>query len=118
VVRSSTFGFFYPLFGLCQNKDEIIGYSYGDERVQVILLWDLFKELFWDLDEEEINVMYDMFTEKVTAAVRRFQRLCGLFLYAGLRFRGLLYCRYMDRGCIVQGKRITQNSRRLFQVSR
>ena len=42
-----------------ENKDEIIGFSYGDERAQVILLWDLFRELFWDLDEEEINDTYE-----------------------------------------------------------
>ena len=66
-----------------ENKDEIISYSYGDERVQVILLWDLFKELFWDLDEEEINVMYDMFTEKVTAAVERANSMISLTTLPG-----------------------------------
>ena len=66
-----------------ENKDEIIGFSYGDERVRVILLWDLFKELFWDLDEEEINDMYDMFTKRVAAAVERANAMISLTTVPG-----------------------------------
>lgn len=66
-----------------ENKDEIIGFSYGDERAQVILLWDLFRELFWDLDEEEINAMYDLFTKRVSAAVKRANAMISLTTLPG-----------------------------------
>lgn len=66
-----------------KNKDETIGFSYGDERAQVILLWDLFRELFWDLNEEEINVIYDLFTERVTAAVERANAMISLTTVPG-----------------------------------
>lgn len=66
-----------------ENKDEMIGYTYGDERVQVILLWDLFKDLFGDLDEKIINDMYDMFTERVAAAVERADTMISLTTVPG-----------------------------------
>lgn len=66
-----------------QNKDEIIGFEYGDERVRVILLWDLFQELFWGLEENEISTMYNLFITKVTKAVERAQSMISLTTLPG-----------------------------------
>ena len=66
-----------------KNKDEMLGFSYGDERAQVILPWDLFRELFWNLDEEIINAMYDLFIKRVTAAVERANAMISLTTVPG-----------------------------------
>ena len=66
-----------------QNKDEIIGFEYEDERVRIILLWDLFHELFWGLEENEISTMYNLFTTKVTKAVERAQSMISLTTLPG-----------------------------------
>lgn len=54
-----------------ETEDTIIGYKYEDERVRTILLQEMFYEVFCDdLDKEEINTMYGLFTEKIAAAVK------------------------------------------------
>ncbi len=47
---------------LWQNEDDPPGFTYDDPRIRVILLWDLFHELFCELDEDEIRLMYNLFT--------------------------------------------------------
>ena len=66
-----------------ENKDEIIGFEYGDNRVKVILLWDLFHELFFELDEEEICSMYDLFINRVSNAVEQANSLISLTTLPG-----------------------------------
>lgn len=61
-----------------QNKDEITGYSYKDDRVSAVLLWDLFHELLCELDEEEIKILYDLFTEHVNNAVEQANAMISL----------------------------------------
>lgn len=53
------------------NKDEIIGFDYDDERVEVILLWDLFRDMFNGLNEEEIENMYNQFIKGISEAVNQ-----------------------------------------------
>ena len=66
-----------------ENKNEIIGFEYDDKRVSVILLWNLFHELFDDMDEEEISRMYDIFTEKVTKTVEKATSMISLTTLPG-----------------------------------
>ena len=66
-----------------ENKDEIIGFSYDDERVKVILLCDLFHEFFYELGEEIINTMYDLFTSRIKAAVERANAMISLTTLPG-----------------------------------
>ena len=66
-----------------ENKDEIIGFEYDDERTKVMLLWDLFQELLMDLSEEEIDSMYDLFLKEVTNAVEQANSLISLTTLPG-----------------------------------
>ena len=68
---------------LWQTEDDPPGFHYGDSRIRVILLWDLFEELFCELDEEEIRLMYDLFTDQVTQAVTRANSMISLVTLPG-----------------------------------
>ena len=65
------------------NEDDIICKSYGDRPVDIILLWDLFTELFDDLDIAEIRKMYDSFIERVSAAVTKANSMISLVTLPG-----------------------------------
>lgn len=104
------------------------GIAYDDKRVEVILIWDLFQELFDDLDDAEIRLMYDLFMEYVSKAVAQagvmislttIPGFTSLYLYktreetmAGLRnvVRGLTYFAVNDS----EHKYIEDNSRKLI----
>lgn len=67
-----------------KNQDEIIGFHYGDgTQANVILLIDLFYELFDDLDETEINTMYDLFITRVAIAVGQAKQMISLTTLPG-----------------------------------
>lgn len=61
-----------------ENKDYDIGIEYGDPRVKIILLWDLFQELFSELNSDEIRGMYDQFVEAVSKAVDKANSMISL----------------------------------------
>ena len=84
-----------------EGKDEIVGFEFEDERVRVVLLWDLFHELFWDLEEEEISVMYDLFTKEVSKAVEQANAMISLTTLPGFTPSYL----YKKRGDVVGGLR-------------
>ncbi len=68
---------------LWENNDAIIGSDYGDERVKILLLCDLFHEFFYDLDEEEVDGMYGLFIERVANAVERANSMISLTTVPG-----------------------------------
>lgn len=66
-----------------QNEDDPAGFHYTDPRVKVVLLWDMFQELFCELEEEEIRLMYDLFTEYVSKAVAQANSMISLVTLPG-----------------------------------
>ena len=66
-----------------QKEDDIICTSYGNKPIEIILLWDLFSELFTDLDTDEIKEMYDAFIEQVSAAVTKANSMISLVTLPG-----------------------------------
>lgn len=65
------------------HEDDYIGFSYGDERAEAILVRDLFKELFYDLEENENYEMYTSFVEKISAAVASAKNMISLSTLPG-----------------------------------
>ena len=66
-----------------QNEDESVGFHYSDPRVRVVLLWELFKELFCELEEEEIRLMYDLFIDYLSKAVSQANSMISLVTLPG-----------------------------------
>ena len=67
-----------------ENEDDIHSFHYGDARARVILVLDLFKELFNELNEEhEIHKMYDLFIESINKAVKKTNSLISLTTLPG-----------------------------------
>jgi len=66
-----------------ENEDEIVGFEYEDKRAKVILLWDLFLELFSGMDEQEIKNMYDLFVSRVAKAVELAKSMISLTTLPG-----------------------------------
>lgn len=48
-----------------ESEDETPGFVYGDERAEVISLWNVFKELFYDSSEDENYEMYILFVDQI-----------------------------------------------------
>lgn len=69
-----------------ENEDELICFDYADDRVDVILLVDMFKELFDELDDDEIKSMYDMFVKYVMNAVDQANSMISLVTLPGFTF--------------------------------
>lgn len=61
-----------------QNDDDPVYCSYADERVEAVLLWDFFRETFFDLDECEVKSMYGLFTQHIMDAVKRANEMISL----------------------------------------
>ncbi len=59
------------------------GIVYADKRVEVILIWDLFQELFDDLEDTEIRLMYDLFMEYVSKAIAQAGAMISLTTIPG-----------------------------------
>lgn len=66
-----------------QHEDDYPGFGFDDERIEVILLWDLFQDLFCDLDNEDIHTTYDIFVESITQAVEKANALISLVTLPG-----------------------------------
>ncbi|ADU22995.1 hypothetical protein [Ruminococcus albus] len=66
-----------------QNKDDIIGLSYGDKPVEIILLWDLFNELFDDIAIDELKEMYNIFVKRISDAVAKANSMISLITLPG-----------------------------------
>lgn len=66
-----------------QNRDDTICISYGDKPVEIILLRDLFNELFDDLSEDELEEMYCTFVKRVSDAVRKANSMISLVTLPG-----------------------------------
>lgn len=66
-----------------QKDDDPVWFHYDDPRVRVILLWDLFQELFCEFEEEEIRLMYDLFTDYVSKAVTQANSMISLVTLPG-----------------------------------
>ena len=66
-----------------QNRDDVIGLSYGDKPVEVILLWDLFNELFDDLAINELEEMYNTFVKRISDAVAKANSMISLVTLPG-----------------------------------
>ena len=66
-----------------EEKDTVCAIQYDDERIKVVLLWDMFHELFENLPENEINSMYDLFTGEIAKAVKRANSLIFLTTLPG-----------------------------------
>ncbi|SEL42765.1 hypothetical protein [Ruminococcus albus] len=65
------------------HKDDIKCISYGDKPVEVILLWDLFNELFDDLALNEIEEMYETFVKRISEAVAKANSMISLVTLPG-----------------------------------
>lgn len=65
------------------HKDDTICISYGDKPVEVILLWDLFNELFDDLAINEIEEMYETFVKRISEAVAKANSMISLVTLPG-----------------------------------
>lgn len=66
-----------------QNEDDPACFCYADDRVRVILLWELFQELFCEDEEEEIRTMYDLFTDYISKAVEQANSMISLTTLPG-----------------------------------
>lgn len=51
------------------SDDDVVGYSYGDERIDAITSRDFFKELLFDWSTEAVEDFYNQFTKTVRKAV-------------------------------------------------
>lgn len=54
---------------LWEKEDEAICFGYDDNRIKVILLWELFEELFSELSIDEVRNMYDTFVDGIKKAI-------------------------------------------------
>lgn len=61
-----------------ENEDYYIGIDYDDPRIKILLLWDLFQELFSELTSDEIRSMYDQFVTAVSEAVEKANSMISL----------------------------------------
>ena len=68
---------------LWENEAEGWEVEYEDSRIKEILLWDLFNELFFDIDKEEIRLMYDLFTKRIAKAVDQANSMISLTTLPG-----------------------------------
>lgn len=66
-----------------KNEDDPAGFCYDDSRISVIHLWELFQELFCDLDESEIRTMYDLFISNISKAVAKASSMISLTTLPG-----------------------------------
>ena len=66
-----------------KKKDELLSYHYDDERVKVMNLWNLFQELFFDLDKDEIEMMHDLFVGRIANAVDQATQMISLTALPG-----------------------------------
>ena len=66
-----------------QAEDDYPCFNYGDQRIKVILLWELFLDLFGELEEEDIRTMYDMFVERITEAIEKANAMISLVTLPG-----------------------------------
>lgn len=66
-----------------QDEDNPAGFHYKDARIRVVLLWDLFQELFCELDEDEVRMMYDLFADYVSKAVAQANSMISLVTLPG-----------------------------------
>lgn len=103
-------------FEKIKTKEKTIELRLLDKKRSKIRIGDTIRFSLVENNNESINtkVINLYFADSFCG----FQGICGLFLYAGLRFRGLFFCRYMDGGCILCEKWIAGNSGRLFQIPR
>lgn len=67
---------------LWQDND-LICFGYEDPRVSVICLKNLFQEQFFDLEQDEINIMYDLFKDYISKAVEEAKAMISLTTVPG-----------------------------------
>lgn len=61
-----------------ENKNHAVVPEYKDKRVQVILMHDMLHELLYELDEDEIDCIYNHFVENIALAVKDANNLISL----------------------------------------
>ena len=66
-----------------QSEEKLILDDYGDNPVKVINAWELFQDLFYEMDEKEIKTIYELFVKKVTSAVDRANSMISLTTLPG-----------------------------------
>lgn len=66
-----------------ESEDETPGFVYGDERAEVISLWNVFKELFYDSSEDENYEMYILFVDQIKNAVDQAKNMISLSTVPG-----------------------------------
>lgn len=82
---------------LWESREHGVYFGYKDTRIRVINLFDLFHELFFDWEKDEINTFYDLFSSKVAKAVNRAKSMISLVTLPGFTPSYL----YKNRGEIV-----------------
>ena len=66
-----------------QKEDDFLCFEYDDKRIKAVLLIDFFKELLCELDVEEVHVIYNLFVESVTQAVKKANSMISLTTLPG-----------------------------------
>jgi len=66
-----------------ESRDYSPSFHYGDSRVRVVNVFELFQELFVELSEQEIIDMYDIFEKKLNKAVAQANSMISLTTIPG-----------------------------------
>lgn len=66
-----------------KSESDTIGFEYGDERVEVINVWELFKDLFYELEEDEKYDLYTTFINGISDSVERANSMISLSTLPG-----------------------------------
>lgn len=64
-------------------QDEVASFEFGNDCASVITLWELFQELFEEMNCDEIKAMYDLFVEYATNAVEQANSMISLTTMPG-----------------------------------
>ncbi len=87
-------------------------FCYDDNRIKVIMVYDLFQELFGELSDDEIRSMYDLFIEEVAKAVEEANSMISITTVPGFTTAFL----HKTRAEVVSGLEKEVSSAKVFFV--
>lgn len=95
-----------------QSEKNLIGFDYGDNRVELINAWEFFQDLFYEMDYEEVKMTYNLFVKHVTAAVEQANSMISLTTIPGFTTSYL----HKNRGEMIAKLKTEINELSLFYV--
>ena len=66
-----------------KHKNDLVCTEFDDNRVKVILVWELFQELFYELKPEDITLFYNAFVTTITESIEWAHSIISLVTIPG-----------------------------------